>query len=105
MIKTSILIDGGYFLNRLPVVRRDVDTTDVDAVVKSIGQLIRSHLDQLNKLYAVTNSYQLLYRGFYYDARPSSSRRRSSRVAKAHSSSSIHSGMTYPPISSSISTA
>ena len=56
MIKTAILIDGGYFLKRLPVVRRDVDTADVDAVVKSIDQLIRSHLDQLNKLYAVTNS-------------------------------------------------
>lgn len=68
MIKAAILIDGGYFLKRLPVVRRDIDTAD--AVAKSIDQLIRSHLDQLNKLYVVTNSYQLLYRGFYYDARP-----------------------------------
>ena len=70
MIKTAILIDGGYFLKRLPVVRRDIDIADVHAVAKSIDQLVRSHLDQLNKLYAVTNSYRLLYRGFYYDARP-----------------------------------
>ena len=30
--KTAILIDGGYFLKRLPVVRPDVDTTDAVAV-------------------------------------------------------------------------
>lgn len=47
MIKTAILIDGGYFLKRLPVVRRDIDTADPDAVAGSIDQLVRSHLNQL----------------------------------------------------------
>lgn len=70
MIKAAILIDGGYFLKRLPVVRRDIDTADPDAVARSIGQLVRSHLDQLNEVYRVENVFQLLYRVFYYDARP-----------------------------------
>lgn len=70
MIKTAILIDGGYFLKRLPVVRRDIDTADPDAVARSIGQLVRSHLDQLNEVYRVENVFQLLYRVFYYDALP-----------------------------------
>lgn len=70
MIKAAILIDGGYFLKRLPVVRRDLDTADPDAVARSIEQLIRSHLEQLNEVYLVENVFQLLYRAFYYDARP-----------------------------------
>ena len=70
MIKAAILIDGGYFLKRLPVVRRDLDTADPDAVARSIGQLVWSHLDQLNEVYRVENAFQLLYRVFYYDARP-----------------------------------
>ena len=70
MIRAAILIDGGYFLKRLPVVRRDLDTADPDAVARSIGQLVRSHLDQLNEVYRVENAFQLLYRVFYYDARP-----------------------------------
>ena len=48
MIKTAILIDGGYLLKRLPVVRSDVDADGADAVAQSVNQLIRSHLNQLN---------------------------------------------------------
>ena len=33
-------------------------------------ELVRSHLDQLNEVYRVGNVCQLLYRVFYYDARP-----------------------------------
>ena len=70
MTRVAILIDGGYFLKRLPSVRRDVDPSKPNDVVKSINQLIRSHLDQLNTVYHVENSLQLLYRSFYYDALP-----------------------------------
>ena len=36
----------------------------------SIWQLVRSHLDQLNEVWKVQDVNQLLYRTFYYDARP-----------------------------------
>lgn len=70
MAKCAILIDGGYFLKRLPVVRRDVDATDPEAVGRSVWQLVASHLEQLNEVFGVRNATQLLYRTFYYDARP-----------------------------------
>jgi hypothetical protein len=37
MAKVAILIDGGFFLKRLPSVRRDIDSTDPDAVAKAMG--------------------------------------------------------------------
>lgn len=70
MEKVALLIDGGYFLKRLPIVRSDIDISDSEAVARSIDQLIRGHLDQLNEIYKVENVFQLLYRTFYYDARP-----------------------------------
>lgn len=57
MIKAAILIDGGYFLKRLPVVRRSVDAADPNAVARSIDQLVRSHLNQLNDVYGVENVF------------------------------------------------
>ena len=70
MAKAAILIDGGYYLKRLLTVRPDVDSTDPEAVAGSVKRLVRSHLEQLNEVYAVSNAFQLLYRTFYYDARP-----------------------------------
>ena len=70
MGRVALLIDGGYFLKRLPTVRPDIDASDSEAVARSIDQLIRGHLDQLNEIYKVENVFQLLYRTFYYDARP-----------------------------------
>ena len=70
MAKAAILIDGGYYLKRLPAVRRDVDPTDPEAVGASVRQLIRSHLEHLNEVHRVPNFYGLLYHAFYYDARP-----------------------------------
>ena len=70
MTKAAILIDGGYFLKRLPAVRTDIDTTDASAVAQAVDQLIRGHLHQLNDVHRVENYFQLLYRCFYYDARP-----------------------------------
>ena len=70
MIKAAILIDGGYFLKRLPAVRPDVEATDPEEVAKSVWQLVRRHLEQLNSVWQAPDIYQLLFRTFYYDARP-----------------------------------
>ena len=70
MANAAILIDGGYLLKRLPAVRPDVDVSDADAVVQSVNQLVRHHLNQLNEVYRLPNAFELLYRTFYYDARP-----------------------------------
>ena len=70
MISVAILIDGGYFLKRLRVVRPDVDVTDPEDVARSIRQLVHRHLEQLNEVWRAPDAYQLLFRTFYYDARP-----------------------------------
>ena len=70
MVKVAILIDGGYFLKRLPRVRRDINTSNPQSVVSAIEQLVRGHLDQLNQVHRTQNFFQLLYRCFYYDAWP-----------------------------------
>ena len=70
MARVAILIDGGYFLNRLPSIRRNIDVSDPEVVVNSIRQLIQGHLNQLNAVYRISNQFQLLYRCFYYDALP-----------------------------------
>ncbi len=68
--KVAILIDGGYFLNRLPSVRRNIDVSNPEIVVDSIRQLINGHLSQLNAVHKSSNHFKLLYRCFYYDALP-----------------------------------
>ena len=70
LAKAAILIDGGYFLKRLPTVRPDVDAANPAEVVEAIRQLVRSHLRQLNEVYHCSDSLQLLHRCFYYDAMP-----------------------------------
>lgn len=70
LVKTAVLIDGAFFLKRLPQVRHDIDTSDPDAVAKAAEQLVQSHLEQLSKVYGAPNPRQLLYRIFYYDALP-----------------------------------
>ncbi|WP_200833975.1 NYN domain-containing protein [Tabrizicola flagellatus] len=69
-MKAAILIDGGYFLKRLGSVRRDIDMLDAKAVDTAIGQLVDSHLKQLNHVEKAKNHYSLLYRCFFYDALP-----------------------------------
>ncbi len=49
MIEAAILIDGGYFLKKLPHSGKDIDLTNPSDVVQSISQLIRGHLEQFNK--------------------------------------------------------
>ena len=74
MAKVAILIDGGYFLKRLPSVRPDINVSDPKEVAGSIRQLVRNHLSQLNDIHHATNFYSLLYRCFYYDAPPYSNK-------------------------------
>lgn len=70
MVRTAILIDGGYLLKRLPDVRPDVDESDAGAVAVAVKQLVGSHLRQLNRTHHAPDPFGLLYRTFYYDARP-----------------------------------
>ena len=70
MPKVAILIDGAYLLNRLPEVRRDINPRDARAVADAIMELVRSHLKQLNRVHNASNYLRLLYRTFYYDAKP-----------------------------------
>jgi uncharacterized LabA/DUF88 family protein len=69
-MKAAILIDGGYFLKRLPAIRKDIDARDSRQVDRAIGQLVHNHLEQLNKTACAGNAYALLYRCFFYDAQP-----------------------------------
>lgn len=68
--KVAILLDGGFYLKRLPFVRRDLDVSDPEAVADSMRQLVDGHLRQINEVYGYSNPAQLLYRCFYYDAYP-----------------------------------
>ena len=70
MTKVAILIDGGYLLKRLPAVRPDIEISNAESVAKSIEQLVKGHLDQLNKIHQAPHPFRLLYRCFYYDAKP-----------------------------------
>ena len=70
MAKVAILIDGAYFLKRLPAVRPEIDPSNPEDVATSVRQLVRSHLTQLNDVYNRRDPFALLYRIFYYDALP-----------------------------------
>lgn len=70
MSKVAILVDGGFFLKRLPSVRKDINTTAADEVDKALGQLVSGHLKQLAKQQNCPAPFSLLYRSFFYDARP-----------------------------------
>lgn len=60
LVRTAVLIDGGFYLKPLPQVRRDVDKSDPDAVADAVEQLVQSHLDQLSKVHSAQNHRQLL---------------------------------------------
>lgn len=70
MTKVAILIDGAFFLKRLPKVRPEIDMANVAAIKDAIYQLVNSHLQQINNAEHVPNWRSLLYRVFYYDAYP-----------------------------------
>ena len=64
MTRVAILIDGGYYLKRLPAVRRDVKMNDPESVAESVRQLVRGHLEQLNHIheYRLDRLHEQLYR-------------------------------------------
>ncbi|MEO0503177.1 MAG: NYN domain-containing protein [Pseudomonadota bacterium] len=70
MTKVAILIDGGFFLKRLRTVRPNLDRSDPEKVDHVIGDLVRSHLKHMNRRYGGATPEALLYRAFYYDAKP-----------------------------------
>lgn len=70
MNNVAIMIDGAYFLKRFPYVYGNVDAGDAKAVVECICSHIESHLIKLNKTHKHNNHWSLLFRSFYYDARP-----------------------------------
>lgn len=70
MTKAAIFIDGGFLLSRLSVVQPGMDRRDVDAVCGATDRLVETHLKTLHKHYHAKSPSELLYRIFYYDARP-----------------------------------
>lgn len=70
MTKVAILIDGGYFLKRLRAVRPGTDASDPAAVARDISRLVAAHLKHINKIERREHFRSLIYRAFYYDARP-----------------------------------
>ena len=49
MTKVAVLIDGGFFLKRLPKVRSDIDAQDAKEVVGAVNELVHAHLVEINK--------------------------------------------------------
>ena len=74
MNKIAILIDGGFFLRCLPAVyypnHQGADPRDPESADIAIRQLVASHLGAENSIVQAQNPRSLLYRVFYYDARP-----------------------------------
>jgi uncharacterized LabA/DUF88 family protein len=70
MSKIAILIDGGFFLKRLRTVFPGTDPEDPEAVCFAIRNLATSHLKQENEIAGAKHERSLLYRIFYYDAKP-----------------------------------
>ncbi len=70
MTKVAILIDGGFFLKKLKTVQPNVLAADPIAVTKSIGSLVGSHLKQIHQTHGGKTHWGLLYRCFFYDAKP-----------------------------------
>jgi len=68
--RVAILIDGGYFMRRLAAVQPLIDAADPEAACKAVHRLITAHLTRINKIARLQHARQLLYRAFYYDAKP-----------------------------------
>ncbi|EPX82918.1 hypothetical protein ruthe_03059 [Rubellimicrobium thermophilum DSM 16684] len=70
MSKVAILIDGGYFLKRLPTVFQQAKPGDPESVAWALRRLIASHLKSRNRIEKLPHERALLYRSFFYDAKP-----------------------------------
>lgn len=70
MKRVAVLIDGGFLLKRLPGLVDGEECADPIKVAKRITWIVSNHLDYINKVESAPNKWALLYRTFYYDARP-----------------------------------
>ncbi len=69
--RIAILIDGGFFLKRLPSLVQPARCDTPDQIVRSIRSLIRSHIKQLTGSEQDGERWDRhVYRSFYYDANP-----------------------------------
>lgn len=68
--KVAILIDGGYFLNRLRQIQPYPNNNKVDHALQCLDWLVNNHIQKLNQIYSAPSRWALLYRVFYYDALP-----------------------------------
>lgn len=70
MPKVAVLIDGGFALKRMRSVLPAVDPVDPVAVRDALMSIAARHLIRLRDLHGGGRPESLLYRTFYYDARP-----------------------------------
>lgn len=69
--RVAILIDGGFFLKRLPSLQPYPPAGDkIGHIVKCLDWLINGHLKKINECYKLPEPWGMLCRIFYYDAAP-----------------------------------
>ena len=69
--RVALLIDGGYFLKRLPALRPfPLGGDTVEHIVKCLDRLVNGHLDKLNETHSLPVAWAMLHRVMYYDANP-----------------------------------
>lgn len=71
--RVAILIDGGFFLKRLPALGVALPSAPeeyAETVSQELDKLITKHLEKLNMYYALECHLSMLYRVFFYDAVP-----------------------------------
>jgi uncharacterized LabA/DUF88 family protein len=94
--KIAIMVDGGYFLKRLPSIVPKYDGT-VDATAKALVQLCRSDIEwaigERGETTGKSGWLQHVYRIFYYDARPYSGKSQHPFTGKALDYGSSHVAM------------
>lgn len=66
----AILIDGGYFLKRLPAFAQNDEQINVEFTQNQIQTLIFNHLKSISNHVESAKIWQSLYRSFYYDSAP-----------------------------------
>ena len=69
-MRVAILIDGGFFLRRLPRLTDPAILSDPDRANQALADLVDGHLKEINLTERAINHYSLLYRCFFYDALP-----------------------------------
>ena len=69
-LRVAILVDGGFYLRRLPHFYDQSILSDPERADATIGRLVDGHLRHLNRVAHAANRYSLLYRCFFYDALP-----------------------------------